>query len=208
VRLRLNLWLIQAKVAAVLVADGLFFDPVLILIVYLLVCVALMESYLDSFRLRPLAWFILILLAVVIRKLVRFGLEEPVGDLPLPLDLGGQPGLRDFLWTIASEIRYARPRHASLVISPVIWRAFGCDPASVRTNGSTIVIPIGCLALWSIFDFRCYIAHSLVRRRLPRWLWHAQRSLPPERRKAHQSIRHHSSALDGRNVGAGVPGDD
>ncbi len=175
-RFRLNLWMIQAKIAALLVAEGFLLDPVLILIVYLLVCCALIESYLDSLRWKPLTWFILVLLATAIRKLVRFGSEEPVGDQPQPLDLGGQPDLRDSLWAIASEVRCARPRHAALVLSPGIWRAFGCDPASVRTKGSIAVIPIGCLALWSIFDFRCYIAHSLVRRRPVRWFGPARRA--------------------------------
>jgi hypothetical protein len=49
------------------------------------------------------------------------------------------------------------------VLSPVAWRLFGCSAATLRTNESSIVVPIGCLGIFSIFDLKCELAHARTR---------------------------------------------
>jgi hypothetical protein len=196
-RLRLHMWVIEARLAGLLLAERALMDRLLILTLYAVFCLASIETYLDGVSLTPIAWAIVIFAIVAGWTAVSLASEGPVSDRPVALDLAGREGLRNLLENVGADVHRPVPRHASLVLSPILWRSFGCDPGSLRNDKSTIVIPAGCLMVWSVFDFRCYVANSLVRTPSPRWFRYARVAL----HKLNQECFQHAAARrTGRRV--------
>jgi hypothetical protein len=114
---------------------------------------------------------------------------NPVHDKPLRAPLSSFPALETELRTICSEFRVPLPRRIAFSLSPWQWQPFGCDVESAHISRRDLAIPVGCLEFWSIFGLRCYVAHALVRRRPPRWLFSAlewsltEPGIPPTRKR-------------------------
>jgi hypothetical protein len=164
-RLWLSLRAIEMQIAALLALQGVLLNPLLIsiLIAYIY------GSAMQGIGAVPfIVGFAVIVTMTAIWNMSRFGTDEALSAKPLLMDLDREERLQNFVRKIAADTT-GIPRRSTLVLSPRIWHRLACDPARLRDNKSSLVIPIGCLALWSVFDFSCYIAHSLLRRRTP-WI--------------------------------------
>jgi len=75
---------------------------------------------------------------------------------------------------MARELRRPTPESAAFLLSTIVWRRFGCDPARLRDRG-VIAIPASYLAVWPVLSLRCHVGHALVRRRPKAWLFYSVR---------------------------------
>lgn len=99
---------------------------------------------------------------------------EDSNDEPLRESLDAWPELESTVRNLARELRRPVPESAAFVLSPVVWRRFGCVPARLQSRGE-ISIPIGCLGVWPVLSLRCHIGHALVRRQPRGWLFYVIR---------------------------------
>jgi hypothetical protein len=175
-RLRLLLWWIEVRIAGLLVAEALLLSQVSLQIACIFPWYLWYQWYFEKGpHVLPSAIY-LSALAVVALWHICTPTEVVAYDRPLALDLQSQPALARLCKTVSKDVRCAIPAKAFLTLSPAVWRRHGCDAIALNQCEQTVTIPIGCLAIWSILDFRCYIAHCGVRRRPPRWLFDRARS--------------------------------
>jgi hypothetical protein len=155
------------QLAALLVLQGVLLSPLVILILTTYIYGALLQGIGAAPFIVGVA---LIVTMAAIWNMARFGTDEALSTPPLLMELDREQGLQTLIREIATDTGRVS-RRAALVLSPRIWYSLACDAARLRNDKSRLVIPIGCLGIWSVFDFSCYTAHSLVRRRTP-WIVH------------------------------------
>lgn len=103
----------------------------------------------------------------------------PESDQPLIESTQNYPKLQAELRDIAALFKVPVPRHIGFCLSLLPWQPFGIHAGSLQRKGFP-VIPVGCLQIWSLTTFRCFLARMLVRRRRPRWLFSPLLSCLPE----------------------------
>jgi len=162
--MRFAIWKIEAKLTGMVLMEAL---PLTLALTFLAaelgaICVFLFVVPLAIvFKLWCTATAIAFAL-VLYRNL--WSVLEDSGDEPLRESLDGWPELGSTVRDLARELRRPVPESAAFVLSPVVWRRFGCVPARLQSRGE-ISIPIGCLGVWPVLSLRCHIGHALVRRK-------------------------------------------
>lgn len=132
-RLKLSFLGIEAKIAGLLVVETVIVSPLLLcMIFYFPGCLLFLRYFEGGQYLKPILGFMLVLALVVVWKKWRLGSDEPEFDEPLRREANAFPDLERLLTKVESEMRCAIPRRAAVVLSPVLWRTFGCDPARLR----------------------------------------------------------------------------
>ena len=173
-RMRFAIWKIEAKLTGMVLMEAL---PLTLALTFLAaelgaICVFLFVVPLAIvFKLWCTATAIAFAL-VLYRNL--WSVLEDSGDEPLRESLDGWPELGSTVRDLARELRRPVPESAAFVLSPVVWRRFGCVPARLQSRGE-ISIPIGCLGVWPVLSLRCHIGHALVRRKPRGWLFYVIR---------------------------------
>ena len=173
-RMRFAIWKIEAKLTGMVLMEAL---PLTLALTFLAaelgaICVFLFVVPLAIvFKLWCTATAIAFAL-VLYRNL--WSVLEDSGDEPLRESLDGWPELGSTVRDLARELRRPVPESAAFVLSPVVWRRFGCVPARLQSRGE-ISIPIGCLGVWPVLSLRCHIGHALVRRQPRGWLFYVIR---------------------------------
>jgi hypothetical protein len=172
--MRFAIWKIEAKLTGMVLMEAL---PLTLALTFLAaelgaICVFLFVVPLAIvFKLWCTATAIAFAL-VLYRNL--WSVLEDSGDEPLRESLDGWPELGSTVRDLARELRRPVPESAAFVLSPVVWRRFGCVPARLQSRGE-ISIPIGCLGVWPVLSLRCHIGHALVRRQPRGWLFYVIR---------------------------------
>jgi hypothetical protein len=172
--MRFAIWKIEAKLTGMVLMEAL---PLTLALTFLAaelgaICVFLFVVPLAIvFKLWCTATAIAFAL-VLYRNL--WSVLEDSGDEPLRESLDGWPELGSTVRDLARELRRPVPESAAFVLSPVVWRRFGCVPARLQSRGE-ISIPIGCLGVWPVLSLRCHIGHALVRRKPRGWLFYVIR---------------------------------
>jgi len=92
-------------------------------------------------------------------------IDEPC-DEPVRDPLSNWPELEGVVRELARDLRRPAPSTGFFLLSPTLWRRFGCLPARKRRAGD-VVIPVGLLQIWSVLSLRCHIAHEMARRAIP-----------------------------------------
>ena len=173
-RMRFAIWKIEAKLTGMVLMEAL---PLTLALTFLAaelgaICVFLFVVPLAIvFKLWCTATAIAFAL-VLYRNL--WSVLEDSGDEPLRESLDGWPELGSTVRDLARELRRPVPESAAFVLSPVVWRRFGCVPARLQSRGE-ISIPIGCLGVWPVLSLRCHIGHALVCRKPRGWLFYVVR---------------------------------
>ena len=173
-RMRFAIWKIEAKLAGIVLMEALVLTLVLALLAAYLgaVCVYLFVVPLAIvFKLWCTATALAFALALHHNL---WSVLDDSGDKPLREPLGAWPELENTVRDLARELRRPAPKAAAFLLSPIVWRRFGCAPAHLQSRGE-ISIPIGCLGVWPVLSLRCHIGHALVRRQPRRWLLNAVR---------------------------------
>jgi hypothetical protein len=172
--MRFAIWKIEAKLTGMLLMEALPLALVLALLAGELgaICVYLFVVPLALvFKLWCTAAAIAFGL-VLYRNL--WSVLEDSRDEPLREPLGAWPELESTVRDLARELGQPVPKAAAFLLSPVVWRRFGCVPARSQSRGE-ISIPIGCLGVWPVLSLRCHVGHALVRRQPRGWLFYAVR---------------------------------
>ncbi|MGA3079379.1 MAG: hypothetical protein ABSG56_37580 [Bryobacteraceae bacterium] len=173
-RMRFAIWKIEARLTGMVLMEAL---PLTLALVFLAaelgaVCVYLFVVPLAIvFKLWCTAAAIAFAL-VLYRNL--WSVLEDSRDQPLREPLGAWPELESAVRDLARELRRPVPKAAAFLLSPVVWRRFGCAPARLQSRGE-ISIPISCLGVWPVLSLRCHVGHALVRRQPRGWLFYAVR---------------------------------
>ena len=172
-RLRLTIWNIEAKLLFVVLLEALPF-PLIGAIAAGEIAFLFRFSLAASFKLVGAAAAAGLAMALYHNLWSVF---EDACDAPLREPLRAWPELEKMARDVALEVRRPAPDAAVFLLSLMVWRRFGCDPARFRER-TAILIPVSCLAVWPVLGLRCHIGHALVRRRPKAWLfWMVRRSL-------------------------------
>jgi hypothetical protein len=84
-------------------------------------------------------------------------------DRPFSDSLGRYPRFAALATAVRADFGWKTAESVEFPLSPVAWRLFGCSAAG--RSKSSIIVPIGCLGIFSIFDLKCELAHALTRSR-------------------------------------------
>jgi hypothetical protein len=173
-RLRFAVWKIEAKLLGWVLFEALIFTLVMA------VLIIQVTAYFSFLWRGSLATFFkyagagtAIAFAVALYRNLWSVLDDP-GDELLREPLRTWPGLDSTVQDMARELKRPAPQSAALLLSPVMWRRFGCDPTRLRDR-RVIPIPASYLAIWPVMSMRCHIGHALIRRRPKAWLFYAVR---------------------------------
>jgi hypothetical protein len=173
-RMRFAIWKIEAKLTGMVLMEAL---PLTLALTFL------------AAELGAICVYLFVVPLAIVFKLwctaaaIAFGLVlyrnlwsvlEDSNDEPLRESLDAWPELESTVRDLARELRRPVPESAAFVLSPVVWRRFGCVPARLQSRGE-ISIPIGCLGVWPVLSLRCHIGHALVRRQPRGWLFYVIR---------------------------------
>lgn len=173
-RMRFAIWKIEAKLTGMVLMEAL---PLTLALTFL------------AAELGAICVYLFVVPLAIVFKLwctaaaIAFGLVlyrnlwsvlEDSNDEPLRESLDAWPELESTVRNLARELRRPVPESAAFVLSPVVWRRFGCVPARLQSRGE-ISIPIGCLGVWPVLSLRCHIGHALVRRQPRGWLFYVIR---------------------------------
>src|SRR5688572_1895035 len=122
-----------------------------------------------------------VLLLIAIWQRWRLGANELVDPEPLLEPVEQVPALVDELKKVAAQLGVPMQSHVRLTLGPPASTPPGeVLKQAVRGEHNEVVLPVGCLTLWSVFDLRCHLARSLARPRGRTWLM----------RWTYQMIRH------------------
>jgi hypothetical protein len=201
VRLRIALWSVQVRIAALLIAEALLLGAAHFWITFAFPWYLSYQWYFGgSVRIVPTSAY-LFLLGIAIAWRIRSRSDESVYCKPLSLDWQQQTAVTRLCQKVESELGCAIPSAGYLTLSPVAWRNYGCDALRFRDNARGIVVPIGCLGIWSVLDMCCYVGHCAVRRRAPRWFFEpARNALMRLGAERFQHAVRRESSLRARNV--------
>jgi|HubBroStandDraft_1064217.scaffolds.fasta_scaffold03118_6 hypothetical protein len=173
-RLRFALWKTEAKLLGVVLFEALVFT---LLMAFPIIQVTAYFSYLWRGSLATFFKYAgagtAIAFAAALYRNLWSALDDP-GDEPLREPLRDWPALESAVRDVARELKRAAPDSAALLLSPVVWRRFGCDLTRLRDR-RTIPIPASYLGVWPVLSLRCHIGHALIRRRPKTWLFYAVR---------------------------------
>jgi len=171
-RMRFAIWKIEAKLAGIVLMEALVVTLLLSLVAAELTAFWAYVSratLASSFKLWGTGTAIIF--AVVLYRNLWSVLDDPE-DEPLREPLESWPELESTVRDLARELRRPVPTAAAFLLSPIVWRRFGCAPARLQSRGE-IWIPVSCLGVWPVLSLRCHIGHALVRRQPRRWLFYA-----------------------------------
>ncbi len=167
-RLRFALLGLELKLLFLLLAEILLLTPVAVIILPTLPLYFAFVHWVGDGSYYPPFCIGLIALTFALR-LHQAG-PDTANDKPIAADACVPRQTKQAVDELARGLGFRAPKDWRFVLSPVVWRPFGCD-LSESFHRNTIVVPLGCLETWSVTAFKCFLAHTKLRRRPPRRLF-------------------------------------
>lgn len=176
-RIRLSQLNIESRLVGLIVAETLLLNPFLLCMIFYFPGYLFFLHYFEGgIYMKPIGGFIILLAVAVAWKKIRSGSDAPAYDPPFRARVEEYPAVQSLVRKIEAALGTTLSDRMNLILSPVLWRTFGCDTVRLLESRNEITIPIGCLGIWSVFDLSCYLAHSVLRRRPPRWIFSPARN--------------------------------
>ena len=170
-RFRLQFWKLEAKLACLAILETLLSFPVLLLVVEAPIWLNILR-WMYGFAPQQLAAILLV--AVTLTSLIRavWPRSKPREfDEPMEIHVSSHPELRVLIEGIKRDLGVVVGKKLLVALSPQPWRRLGVDISRLCNLRREVIVPVGCLTIWSALDLSIYLAHARVRRRLPAWLY-------------------------------------